>query len=167
MYGENYSDLFSDGLASSYAKPTSNYGNWNYDTNSYDLGKKSLDALKNTGMFDTGYKLPAQVRSATSYTHPVGDEPSFLDGLIGSVGTGENGEGGSGLLGGLSNRNLMSGVKGLGNLGLGLASYFQMAPMYEQQLKSMKLANKDMEQSMARQQATRTGLADAIAKSYG
>ena len=118
MYDEDYSDLFSNGLASSYAKP-------------------------------------------------VGDEPSFLDRFIGSVGTGENGEGGSGLLGGLSNKNLMSGVKGLGNLGLGLASYFQMKPMYEQQLKSMKLANKDMEQSMARQQATRTGLADAIAKSYG
>lgn len=120
---EDYSDLFSNGLASTYSKPTSSYGNWNANTQSYDLGTKSLDALNTTGMFDNGYKLPGQLASATSYTPPTtGAESSLWDDAKGL----------------LSNENFMTGALGVGQLGLGLANYLQMKPLYEEQLKGLK-----------------------------
>lgn len=66
----------------------------------------------------------------------------------------------------LGDKDFMSGALGLGQLGLGLANYFQMQPMYEQQLKSMKLQNRLAKEADQRQKATRTGLASAIANAY-
>lgn len=115
---------------------------------------------------DSSGALDNELLRDTSMSTTISGLSNALPGIAG----GSNGDSGSwfnsakNLVG---DKDFMSGALGLGNLGLGLANYFQMAPVYEQQLKSMKLANKDMEQSMARQQATRTGLAEAIAKNYG
>ena len=38
----------------------------------------------------------------------------------------------------LSDKNFMSGLQGVGTLGLGLANYMTMKPVYEEQLKGLK-----------------------------
>lgn len=57
----------------------------------------------------------------------------------------------------LSNRDLMTGIAGAGQLGLGLANYMAMKPVYEEQLKSMQQnreiakANYDQRQRQAQE----------------
>lgn len=59
-------------------------------------------------------------------------------GSFGSSGTGKDGTGGTGIMGTLSDKNLMSGLQGVGTLGLGLADYMAMKPVYEEQLAGLK-----------------------------
>lgn len=61
----------------------------------------------------------------------------------------------------MSNRDFMSGAMGLGQLGLGLANYFQQKPLYEEQLKGLR-QNRDIQKdryqrSKASANAFRTG----------
>lgn len=55
----------------------------------------------------------------------------------------------------LSNRDLMTGIMGAGQLGLGLANYLSMKPVYEEQLKGLKQNRQFAQQDQARQDRTR------------
>ena len=92
------------------------------------LSQYSPDALKGI-LTDTSYS-PAQL---TSFAQGLGtDVASLRDsaGLETSLWDDTKGL--------LSNENFMTGALGVGQLGLGLANYLQMKPLYEEQLKGLK-----------------------------
>lgn len=70
--------------------------------------------------------------NATTGTSNFAPNTSPDGGFLGSV---------TGVLG---NRDLMSGLMGAGQLGLGLANYFQTKPLYEEQLKALE-QNRDIQ----------------------
>lgn len=62
----------------------------------------------------------------------------------------------------LSNKNFMSGLTGVGQLGLGLAQYMAMKPMYEEQLKGLKQNRQFAAEDQARRNRTATNFDKAL-----
>lgn len=67
-----------------------------------------------------------------------------------------------GIKGGLQNKDLMSGITGMGQLGLGLANYFTMKPVYDEQLKGLKQNRQFAQADQARRDTTRANFDKAL-----
>lgn len=91
------------------------------------LSKYSPDALKGI-LGDSSYS-PAQLES---FAGGLGTDMAGLNKAAGLSGGSTDWFGASGVMGGLT---------GIGQLGLGLANYFQNKPILEEQLKSLKQYN--------------------------
>lgn len=92
---------------------------------------------------------------------------SWLDSFIGKRGTGVDGAGGTGVLGTLSDSNFMKGALGLGQLGLGLASYVQQKPLLEEQLKGARMQNQEFARQAGINKTATNAWNDAEKRVYG
>ena len=105
-----------DGLASNFAQVAVPVRSWEDESALWD---NTPDYDVTTG---TGSNFASKAGTESGFASKAGTESGFMEGLTSTLG----------------NRDLMSGLTGVGQLGLGLANYLQMKPMYEEQLKALK-----------------------------
>ena len=104
------------GLAASSYAP----GSWNGYSYQPSASERS-SWVANSGNYTPGMNLPSIAGAGVDPAKPD-DGSSWWDSTKDVLG----------------NKDLMSGIQGMGQLGLGLASYLQMKPLYEEQLAGLK-----------------------------
>ena len=110
------------------------------------------------GSFTNSYQLSAFDNLAASGDYTKPQLESMYVGLAGS-GSVVPTEGTSwweDTKSGLGNKDFMSGAMGLGQLGLGLANYLSMKPVYEEQLKGLKQNREFAAADQTRQDTSRS-----------
>jgi len=145
MATQSYQDMLSQfNSNSNYGASTTGAPSTGLAANTYDSMVPEFNA--NNNYSDAGAGLTG---NSYNYQATVPGAPAEQGGFM------------EGIKDGLGNEALMGGIMGAGQLGLGLANYLSMKPVYEEQLAGLKQNRQFAADDQARQQRTRTNFDNA------
>jgi len=120
-----YSQVMNNRTPSWEQQASSFGGSGNYDGLASNFAQVAVPVRSwedESALWDNTPNYGVTTGTGSDFASKAGTEGGFMEGLTSTLG----------------NRDLMSGLTGVGQLGLGLANYLQMKPMYEEQLKALK-----------------------------
>lgn len=141
MAGEQFNPILGGSGNYQVSSATPNYGYTSSLLKGYD--PLTLNRLAQSTQVQTAPMLPG---IDPTYTQEPGADGSFWGGLKNTVG----------------DEGFMKGAMGIGQLGLGLANYFTMKPVYEEQLKGLKQNRQFAQADQARRDTTRANFDKAL-----